>query len=110
VKWAAKSILAGWTAALPTLLPNAKAGSMLTPYPLQVYASVAGRSRTLENNQIGGLSPNYSFFYIMLECRSIAACLEDMEFDESDSSSRVSLGRILRYEVQNVLHLKAVWV
>ena len=49
VKWAAKSILTGWTAALPTSLLSARGGSMLTPCQPQASASAAGRSRTLAN-------------------------------------------------------------
>jgi len=44
VKWAAISILTGWAAALPTLLPNARFGSMPTLCLLLAFASAAGRS------------------------------------------------------------------
>ena len=44
VKWAAISILTGWNAALPILLPNAADGLMLTLYLLLASVSVAGRS------------------------------------------------------------------
>lgn len=52
-------------------------------------------------------SPKFIHF-TMQEYRSIAACLGDRVFGESDSSLAVSAGRISLYEVQIVLLLRAV--
>ena len=60
---AVTSILTGWIAVQLTLLLNARDGSMLTLCLPLASASDAGRSWTLVNEQTGGLSPDYSFFY-----------------------------------------------
>ena len=56
-----------------------------------------------------GVFPPATLFSTMQEYRSTVAYLEDKVFDELGPSLAVSAVRILQYEVQTLLPLRAVW-